>query len=72
MKCAVKASYSEGSRIPNLTSSGHDYGPRDPKRGRKGCSERGLGCGDCEGLGVTAAVGVWGSFIRQHLHMRML
>jgi hypothetical protein len=32
----------------------------------------GLGCGGCEGLGVTAAVGVWGSFIRQHLHMRML
>ena len=46
-KCAVEASHLEGPRVLDLTSSGHDHGPRDPERGRKG------------GLGATV-VRVWG------------
>ena len=39
----MEASHSEGLHVPDLTSSDHDHGPRDPERGRKGWSKGGGG-----------------------------
>ena len=50
-ECAMEASHLEGPHVPDLTSTGHDHGPRDLGKGRKRRSKGGRGGQQLLGFG---------------------